>query len=203
MRPSRTLVAAALAPFLLAAVASVAAAQAAPAASGQPAANEPVVVVKTSLGEIQMKLYKDKAPVSVANFLAYVNKGFYDGTIFHRVIPNFMVQGGGYSADMAKKSTLAPIPLEAKNGLLNMRGSVAMARTGDPNSATAQFFINLVDNAGLDYPKPDGHGYAVFGQVIAGMDVVDKIAAVPTTTKAGMRDVPGTPVVIESIRVAK
>ena len=162
---------------------------------------DPVVVMKTSLGEIQIKLFKDKAPLSVANFLVYVNKKFYDGTIFHRIIPTFMIQGGGFAADMTKKPTAPPIKNEAQNGLKNTRGTVAMARTADPNSATAQFFINTVDNAGLDYPKPDGAGYAVFGEVIAGLDVVDKIKAVPTGVKDGMRDVPNTPVVIESVRL--
>jgi peptidyl-prolyl cis-trans isomerase A (cyclophilin A) len=181
----------------------VQAAQAAkPAAAATTATGDPVVVMKTSMGEIQIKLYQDKAPVSVANFLAYVNKRFYDGTIFHRIIPTFMVQGGGFTADMTKKPTAAPIKIESQNGLKNTRGTVAMARTADPNSATAQFFINVVDNAGLDYPKPDGHGYAVFGEVIAGMDVVDKIKAVPTTVKAGMRDVPVDAVTIESVRLA-
>jgi cyclophilin family peptidyl-prolyl cis-trans isomerase len=181
-------------------------AQAAPAA--KPAAvtatgSAPVVVMKTSMGEIQIKLYKDKAPVSVENFLAYVNKGFYDGTIFHRIIPTFMVQGGGYTADMTKKPTAAPIKNESQNGLKNTRGTLAMARTADPGSATAQFFINVVDNPGLDYPKPDGHGYAVFGEVIVGMDVVEKIKALPTGVKAGMRDVPNNTVTIESVRLAK
>jgi peptidyl-prolyl cis-trans isomerase A (cyclophilin A) len=177
-------------------------AQTAPAAAQAAPANEPVVVMRTSLGEIRIRLHKDKAPISVENFLGYVNKQFYDGTIFHRIIPTFMIQGGGFSADMKRKETAPAIKLEAQNGLKNVRGSVAMARTADPNSATSQFFINVVDNAGLDYPKPDGNGYAVFGQVINGMDVVDKIKAVQTTTKAGMQDVPTEPVVIQSIRLA-
>jgi peptidyl-prolyl cis-trans isomerase A (cyclophilin A) len=170
---------------------------AATAASGA----DPVVVMKTSLGEIQIKLYKDKAPLSVANFLAYVNKKFYDGTIFHRIIPTFMIQGGGFTPDMTKKPTAPPVKNEAQNGLKNTRGTLAMARTADPNSATAQFFINTVDNPGLDYPKPDGAGYAVFGEVISGLDVVDKIKAVPTGTKDGMQNVPNEPVVIESVRL--
>jgi peptidyl-prolyl cis-trans isomerase A (cyclophilin A) len=164
-------------------------------------AKEPVVIVKTSMGEIRIRLQPDKAPLSVENFLQYVNKQFYDGTVFHRVIPTFMIQGGGFTPDMTQKPTRAAIKLEAQNGLKNVRGSVAMARTADPNSATAQFFINVVDNPGLDYPKPDGNGYAVFGQVIAGLDVVDKIKGVATGVKNGFRDVPTTPVVIESIRV--
>ena len=172
-----------------------------PAPAKATAAGDPVVVMKTSLGEIQIKLNKDKAPVSVENFLGYVNKKFYDGTIFHRIIPSFMIQGGGFTPDMTKKATGPAIKNEAQNGLKNARGTIAMARTADPNSATAQFFINTVDNPGLDYPKPDGAGYAVFGEVVAGMDVVDKIKDVPTTTKAGMRDVPVTAVVIESVRV--
>jgi cyclophilin family peptidyl-prolyl cis-trans isomerase len=170
--------------------------------AAQPASAGPVVVMKTSLGEIRIQLDQDKAPVSVKNFLAYVNKKHYDGTVFHRVISTFMIQGGGMGADLEKKPTGQPIKNEAQNGLKNVRGSVAMARTGDPNSATSQFFINVVDNPGLDYPKPDGHGYAVFGQVIAGMDVVDKIKAVPVTTTKGMQNVPATPVVIESVRLA-
>ena len=178
------------------------------AAATKPAAaaatgSDPVVVMKTSMGEIQIKLYKEKAPVSVENFLAYVNKRFYDGTIFHRVIPTFMIQGGGYTADMTKKPTAAPIKNESQNGLKNTRGTLAMARTADPGSATAQFFINVVDNPGLDYPKPDGHGYAVFGEVIAGMDVVEKIKAVPTGVNSGMRDVPTGTVTIETVRLAK
>jgi peptidyl-prolyl cis-trans isomerase A (cyclophilin A) len=193
----------ALAPLALALLATSAAAQTKPAAAAAPAASgdKIVVVMKTSMGDIEMQLYKDKAPISVENFLGYVNKKFYDGTIFHRIIPTFMIQGGGYTADMTKKPTGAAIKIESQNGLKNMRGAVAMARTGDPNSATAQFFINVVDNPGLDYPKPDGHGYAVFGQVISGMEVVDKIKAAPTGVKDGMRDVPTTPVVIQSIRV--
>jgi peptidyl-prolyl cis-trans isomerase A (cyclophilin A) len=185
------------------ALAIVSSAVAAPqAAAAKPAAGgDPVVVMKTSMGEIQIRLNKDKAPVSVENFIAYVNKKFYDGTIFHRIIPTFMIQGGGFTADMTKKPTAPAIKNEAQNGLKNMRGTVAMARTADPNSATAQFFINTVDNPGLDYPKPDGAGYAVFGEVISGLEVVDKIKAVATTTKAGMRDVPIDPVVIESVRL--
>jgi peptidyl-prolyl cis-trans isomerase A (cyclophilin A) len=181
---------------------AIAAGTAAQAAPTPAAGGDPVVVMKTSMGEIRIKLYKDKAPISVENFLGYVNKRFYDGTIFHRVIPTFMIQGGGFTGDMTKKPTGAPIKIESQNGLKNARGTVAMARTADPNSATAQFFINVVDNPGLDYPKPDGHGYAVFGEVIAGMEVVDKIKAVPTAVKAGMRDVPVDAVTIESVRLA-
>ena len=168
----------------------------------QGAAAGPVVVMKTSLGEIRIELDREKAPASVENFLAYVGQKHYDGTIFHRVIDGFMIQGGGFTADMVKKPTGPPVKNEAQNGLRNVRGSIAMARTADPNSATCQFFINVADNPGLDYPKPDGHGYTVFGRVTAGMDVVDKIKAVATGEKGGMRDVPVTPVVIESVRLA-
>jgi peptidyl-prolyl cis-trans isomerase A (cyclophilin A) len=163
----------------------------------------PNVLLKTSEGDIRVELYPEKAPKSVANFLDYVKSGQYSGTIFHRVIPGFMIQGGGYNTSFAEKPTRAPIALESKNGLKNMAGTLAMARTSDPNSATAQFFINTVDNAGLDYPNPDGNGYAVFGKVTAGMDVVKKIEATPTTTRGPMGDVPQKPVVIESASVVK
>jgi peptidyl-prolyl cis-trans isomerase A (cyclophilin A) len=170
-----------------------------PAAQGAGAL--PNVLFKTSQGDIRVELYPAKAPKSVENFLDYVKSGQYNGTIFHRVIPGFMIQGGGYNASFAEKPTRAPIPLESRNGLKNMAGTLAMARTGDPNSATAQFFINTVDNAGLDYPNPDGNGYAVFGKVVAGMDVVKKIEATPTTTRGPMGDVPQKPIVIESATV--
>ena len=159
----------------------------------------PQVLIKTNLGDITLELDDEKAPDTVENFLAYVDDGFYDGTIFHRVIPDFMIQGGGLTADMTKKSTRAPVMNEAKNGLKNVRGSIAMARTGEPHSATAQFFINHRDNTNLDYPSFDGWGYAVFGQVTAGMDVVDAIADVPTGMRDGRRDVPRETVTIESI----
>jgi peptidyl-prolyl cis-trans isomerase A (cyclophilin A) len=159
----------------------------------------PQVLLKTSLGDITLELNEAKAPATVANFLGYVDEGFYDGTIFHRVIPNFMIQGGGLTADMTKKATAAPVMNEAKNGLKNVRGSIAMARTGEPHSATAQFFINHRDNSNLDYPSFDGWGYAVFGQVTAGMDVVDAIADVPTGMRDSRRDVPLETVTIESI----
>ncbi len=166
-----------------------------------PAAAETVaVLMKTSKGDITLELDDAQAPKSVANFLQYVDSGFYDGTIFHRVIPNFMIQGGGMTADMAQKPTAAPIENEAKNGLKNSRGSIAMARTNDPHSATSQFFINHADNSFLDYPGQDGWGYAVFGRVTAGMDAVDAIAAVPTSVQTGRRDVPAETVVIESVR---
>ena len=169
------------------------------------AAGHPQVLVKTSAGEFVIELYPDKAPATVANFLQYVDEGFYAGTIFHRVIGSFMIQGGGFGSDlyqgaMRPKQTHAPIALESKNGLKNDRGWVAMARTGDPNSATAQFFVNVVDNANLNHPQPDGHGYAVFGKVVSGMEVVDAIRAVPTTSVGPYRDVPASPVVIDSMQ---
>jgi cyclophilin family peptidyl-prolyl cis-trans isomerase len=165
------------------------------------AAANPVVVIETSMGSITAELYQDKAPKSVENFLAYVKAGFYNGTIFHRVIKGFMIQGGGFAADMKRKPTRPPIANEAQNGLSNARGTLAMARTPDPNSATAQFFINTVDNARLDYQGPQNFGYAVFGKVIEGMDVVEKIEAVATGTKGEHSNVPNAPVVIKSVRV--
>ncbi|MBU6270379.1 MAG: peptidylprolyl isomerase [Betaproteobacteria bacterium] len=172
------------------------------------AAANPQVSLKTSMGEIVLELYPDKAPRSVENFLQYVRDGHYAGTVFHRVIGSFMIQGGGFTGDFYKnvagfgqKKTRGPIPLESQNGLKNDRGWLAMARTGDPNSATAQFFINVVDNAGLNHPQPDGHGYAVFGKVVKGMDVVDRIRAVPTTRKGPFGDVPAEPITIESAAV--
>ena len=166
---------------------------------GETPVKNPSVVMKTSLGSVTMELYPDKAPETVKNFLQYVNDKFYDGTIFHRVIANFMIQGGGMDAANNKKATRAPISNEAANRLKNTVGTVAMARTSEPNSATAQFFINVKDNGFLDYrdSSPQGIGYCVFGKVTAGMDVVEKIKDVPT----GPQDVPKTSVVIESIRV--
>ncbi|PXW26225.1 peptidylprolyl isomerase [Paraburkholderia caballeronis] len=161
----------------------------------------PAVLFKTSAGDIRVELYPEKAPKTVDNFLAYVKSGQYNGTIFHRVIRGFMIQGGGYTTSFVEKPTRAPIPLESRNGLKNATGTIAMARTSDPNSATAQFFINTVDNAGLDYPNPDGNGYAVFGKVTQGMDVVKKIEATPTTTRGPMADVPQQEVVIQSATV--
>ncbi len=170
------------------------------------AAANPQVSIKTSAGEIVVELYPDKAPKTVENFLQYVRDDFYKGTIFHRVIGNFMIQGGGFTPDFYKgasgfgqKPTRAPIPLESKNGLRNDTGWIAMARTSDPNSATAQFFINTVDNAGLNHPQPDGHGYAVFGKVVKGMDVVNAIRAVRTTRMGPFSDVPADPVTIDSV----
>lgn len=156
----------------------------------------PVVKLQTSLGDIVLTLDAQKAPKTVENFVKYVADGHYDGTVFHRVIGNFMIQGGGFTANMDQKDTRAPIALEARNGLTNDRGTIAMARTSNPNSATSQFFINVVDNAMLNAPNPDGHGYAVFGRVTQGMDVVDKIRAVPTGNRGMHQNVPTTPVVI-------
>lgn len=162
------------------------------------------VKLATSAGDIVIELDAAKAPKTVANFLGYVKAGHYNGTVFHRVIPNFMIQGGGMTADMKEKTTRAPIVLESKNGLSNMRGSVAMARTGDPNSATAQFFINVNDNDRLDAAKArDGNGYAVFGKVVSGMEVVDKIRAVPTGSKGPHDDVPTTPITITKVTLEK
>jgi len=163
------------------------------------AESAPQVKFQTSLGDFTVEVYPDKAPKTVENFLQYVKDKFYNGTIFHRVIGNFMVQGGGFTPDMNQKATRDPIPLEAKNGLKNDRGTIAMARTSNPNSATAQFFVNVVDNNGLNAPSPDGNGYAVFGKVIAGMDTIDKIRAVPT----GRQDVPTTQILINSATLAK
>ena len=173
----------------------------APAFAQTSSATHPQVLLKTTDGDIKVELYPEQAPKTVANFLDYVKSSQYSGTIFHRVIKGFMIQGGGYTASFAEKPTRAPIPLESRNGLKNMAGTIAMARTSDPNSATDQFFINTVDNAGLDYPNPDGNGYAVFGKVVSGMDVVKKIEATPTTTRGSMSDVPQQPIVIQSATV--
>jgi cyclophilin family peptidyl-prolyl cis-trans isomerase len=162
---------------------------------------KPVVTLNTSLGVIELELDAEKAPITVENFLKYVDDGHFDGTIFHRVIPDFMIQGGGFTADLAQKATRSPIKNEATNGLANARGTVAMARTSVVDSASAQFFINLKDNDFLNHKGPgQAYGYAVFGRVIKGMDVVDKIAAVPTGSKGGYQDVPTTNVVIESAK---
>jgi peptidyl-prolyl cis-trans isomerase A (cyclophilin A) len=186
--------------LFLVALGSAALIAAAPAIAQTPASH-PNVLFKTSMGNIRVELDPQKAPQTVANFIAYVKSGQYSGTVFHRVIPGFMIQGGGFTEAMAEKPTRAPIPLESQNGLKNALGTIAMARTSNPNSATAQFFINTADNAGLDYPQPDGNGYAVFGKVVSGLDVVQKIEAVPTTSRGGMANVPQTPVVIESASV--
>lgn len=172
--------------------------------AGTAGAASPAVIMKTSMGEIKIELDEAKAPISVKNFLSYVDDGFYDGTIFHRVIDGFMIQGGGFTKDMHQKETKAEIKNEAGNGLKNKTGTIAMARTSVVDSATAQFFINVADNEFLDHRdnSPGGFGYAVFGRVIGGMDVVNKIKSVQTTFKSGMKDVPSEPVVIESVKRA-
>jgi peptidyl-prolyl cis-trans isomerase A (cyclophilin A) len=166
--------------------------------AGAPTVLAQKVKLATSMGDIVVQLDAEKAPKSVANFVQYVKDGHYDGLIFHRVIPTFMIQGGGFDPAMKQKATRASIPLESRNGLSNLRGTIAMARTMVPDSATSQFFINVVDNQRLDAANsPDGNGYAVFGKVISGMDVVDKIRAVPVGDKAGHQNVPQQPVVIK------
>ena len=160
-----------------------------------------MVKLETSMGDIVVELNEEAAPVTVKNFLTYVEEGFYDGTIFHRVISNFMIQGGGFTEQMVRKPTKPPIVNEASNGLKNIRGSIAMARTDDPNSATSQFFINHKDNDALNYVENGNPGYAVFGMTVEGMDVVDAIAGIKTTMRMGMRDVPAEPVVIKSAKV--
>ena len=159
------------------------------------------VKLETSMGDIVIELNEEAAPITVKNFLQYVEEGFYDGTIFHRVIPNFMIQGGGFTAEMVRKETHAPIANEASNGLKNDRGTITMARTNNPDSATAQFFINHKNNNSLNYAENRNPGYTVFGKVIEGMETVDKIAAVKTATRMGMGDVPVEPVVIKSAKV--
>ncbi|MDP5239786.1 peptidylprolyl isomerase [Uliginosibacterium sp. 31-16] len=161
----------------------------------------PQVKIVTSMGDITLELNADKAPQTVANFLKYVEDKHYDGTIFHRVIKDFMIQGGGFTQQMEQKPTQPPVKNEASNGLKNERGSIAMARTGDPHSATAQFFINTVNNSFLDYPGQDGWGYCVFGKVIAGMDVVDKIRAVATTNAGPYQNVPAQAIIIKSVQL--
>ncbi|SEK02807.1 peptidyl-prolyl cis-trans isomerase A (cyclophilin A) [Variovorax sp. OK605] len=168
------------------------------AATGYAQTAAPRVKLATSAGDIVVELDAAKAPKSVENFLQYVKDKHYDGTVFHRVIDGFMIQGGGFTADMQQKPTRAAIPLEASNGLKNDKYTVAMARTGNPNSATSQFFINVKNNDSLNAPNPDGYGYTVFGKVVAGTDVVDKIRAVATGNKAGMQNVPLEAVTIKS-----
>ncbi len=166
------------------------------------AETNPKVRMETNRGVVVMELYRDKAPNTVENFLRYVQDGFYDGTIFHRVIKNFMIQGGGFTEDYRKKPTRSPVRNEAENGLKNKRGSVAMARTSDPHSATAQFFINVVDNDFLNHPTPRGWGYTVFGQVTDGMDVVDEIRGLPTGSGGRFaKDVPQEAVIIKKMTV--
>lgn len=159
------------------------------------------ILMKTNIGDIELELYPDKAPVTVENFVSYINDKFFDGLIFHRVIDGFMIQGGGFDDRLSQKQTKSPIKIESDNGLKNDRGTIAMARTNDPNSATSQFFINLVDNNFLNFRSPDvsGYGYAVFGKVTKGMDVVDKIGTVPTGSIGYMQDVPKYLIQIETI----
>jgi peptidyl-prolyl cis-trans isomerase A (cyclophilin A) len=165
------------------------------------AIHEVHVKLTTSEGDIVLALEPEKAPKTVANFVQYVKEGNYNGTVFHRVINGFMIQGGGYTSNLKEKPTHAPIPLETSSGLKNERGTIAMARTMAPNSATNQFFINVVDNANLDSSRPNANGYAVFGHVISGMEVVDKIKAVPTNNRGIFHDVPVSPVVITSVNL--
>jgi len=165
-------------------------------------AANPVVIMETNMGTIEIELNEEKAPVSVKNFLSYVDKKFYDNTIFHRVINGFMIQGGGFEEGMKEKKTGAPIINEAKNGLTNEEGTIAMARTNEPNSATSQFFINVNNNSNLNYPSPDGHGYAVFGKVTKGMHVVNRIKMVKTGNMSGHQNVPMDTVVIKSVKRA-
>lgn len=173
-----------------------------PAPEIKPTPDGAVIAIETTMGTIQIGLYGTKAPRSSRNVLNYVKTGFYNGTIFHRVIPGFMIQGGGMDAKMVEKPTGSPVRNEARNGLSNTRGSLAMARTNDPHSATSQFFINVKDNIKLDFGvSPDGWGYTVFGEVVSGMDVVDSIVNVPTTSKGPHANVPVTPVAITRMRV--
>ena len=161
------------------------------------------VVMETSKGTIELELDAAKAPKTVANFVSYVKKGHYDGTIFHRVIPGFMIQGGGFTADMQQKATDAPVENEAKNGLKNVRGAISMARTSNPHSATSQFFLVHKDSGFLDYPGQDGWGYCVFGKITKGLDVLDAIAAVQTTNAGMHQNVPAEPIVIKSAKVSE
>ena len=175
-----------------------------PAATASPSAPAgPVVVIETSYGDIRVALNPAKAPLTVDNFLGYVKSGFYAGTVFHRVMPGFMIQGGGMDAKLVEKPTRPPVKNEARNGLRNLRGTIAMARTSDPHSATSQFFINLKSNPALDFGVArDGWGYTVFGEVIEGMEVVDRIAAVPTTSRGVHDDVPRMDVTIKAVKLA-
>ena len=171
-----------------------------PAAQAESA---PRVKVQTSQGDFVLELQPDKAPKTVDNFLRYVADKHYDGTVFHRVIDGFMVQGGGFTANMTQKPTRSPVALEASSGLKNDRGTIAMARTGNPNSATSQFFINVANNDGLNAPQPDGYGYAVFGKVVTGMETIDKIRTVAVGNQGGFQNVPLTPVIINAINLVK
>ncbi|MBP1204830.1 peptidyl-prolyl cis-trans isomerase A (cyclophilin A) [Duganella sp. 1411] len=178
--------------------AALAAAPAAPAASATPQ-----VEIKTTMGDIVVELDREKAPKSVENFLAYVKSGFYKGTIFHRVIDGFMIQGGGFDEKLNQKKVNKPVPIESQNGLSNVTYSLAMARTGDPNSATSQFFINVADNEALNYPGRDGFGYTVFGKVVKGQEVVDKIKGVLVDDKGIFQNIPVIPIVIKSATILK
>ena len=169
------------------------------AATGQAAAQNPIVVIETNLGSLTIELFEAEAPISVENFLQYVDEGFFADTIFHRVIPNFMIQGGGFPTNMIEKETRGTIQNEANNGLSNARGTLAMARRPQPHSASAQFFINLVDNTSLNYQSEQNYGYAVFGRVTEGMEVLDKIAGVPTGNRGPHQNVPVDPVTIVSV----
>jgi len=171
-----------------------------PAAQAESA---PRVKVQTSQGDFVLELQPDKAPKTVDNFLRYVADKHYDGTVFHRVIDGFMVQGGGFTANMTQKPTCSPVALEASSGLKNDRGTIAMARTGNPNSATSQFFINVANNDGLNAPQPDGYGYAVFGKVVTGMETIDKIRTVAVGNQGGFQNVPLTPIIINAINLVK
>ncbi|HQZ01886.1 MAG TPA: peptidylprolyl isomerase [Thauera sp.] len=164
-------------------------------------AANPMVELKTNQGDIVVEVFADKAPKSAENFVQYVRDGYYNGTVFHRVIDGFMVQGGGFEPGMKQKSTRAPIENEAKNGLKNTAGTLAMARTADPHSASSQFFINLVPNTSLDYPSRDGWGYAVFAKVVKGMDVVEKIAKLPTASRGFHQNVPVDDIIVENAHV--
>lgn len=159
------------------------------------------VLMQTNLGDIKLELDQEKAPATVENFVSYAKEGFYEGTVFHRVIRDFMIQGGGFGEDLARKNTRQAIRNEAKNGLKNLRGTIAMARTSMPHSATSQFFINHQDNASLDYPSRDGWGYCVFGRVIEGMDIVDKIAEQPVGNANRMQNVPTNPIIIKKVTI--
>lgn len=171
--------------------------------SDLPTPGPSAVLMRTSAGDLTIELYPNEAPATVRNFLQYVEDGFYDGTIFHRVVRGFVIQGGGFTADMMEKETRAPIENEARNGLMNLRGTLSMARTMDPHSATSQFFINTKDNAMLDHTSPTtrGWGYAVYGKVISGMETVDRIEASRVVSRGTFNDVPETPIVIESATV--
>jgi len=166
-------------------------------------AKSKMVKMETSLGNIVIELNEEAAPVTVKNFLDYIEEGFYDGTIFHRVIPNFMIQGGGFGPDMERKDTREPIINEASNGLKNERGTIAMARTSHPDSASSQFFINHRNNTNLNYTSANNPGYTVFGKVVEGIEVVDEIAAVKTTSKGSYRDVPAETVLIKSVKIVQ